>query len=79
MHNSFRVSTLRIIYTNLDLVDLRGFEPLSEQHILGHAKILFVNVLMISQNIRFKAILKPSKAFYRSLWLAIPLRPNKRL
>ncbi len=60
-------------------MDLEGVEPSSEQLILRHAKILFVNVLMISQNIRFKAILSHSDAFSIFLWVADPLKHIKRL
>ena len=45
------------------IVDLAGVEPASKQLILGHAKISYVNVVMISQNIRFKAIFRLSDAF----------------
>ena len=55
-------------------MDLGGVEPPSEQLILGHAKILFVNVKMISQNIRFKAILSHFKTFSLLLWVANPLK-----
>ena len=41
---------------------------------LIHAKILVVNVVMISQNIRFKAILSRSKTFSLLLWVANPLK-----
>ena len=37
-------------------VDVRGFEPLSKQIISYTLYIRFVNVLMISQNIRFKPL-----------------------
>ena len=60
-------------------VDLEGVEPSSEQLILRHAKILFVNVLMISQNTRFKAILSHSDAFSTLLWVAGPLKHIERL
>ena len=60
-------------------MDLGGVEPPSEQLILRHAKILLVNVKMISQNIRFKAIYKLSDAFSMLLWVANPLKHVKRL
>jgi hypothetical protein len=56
------------------LVDLGGVEPPSEQLILGHAKILVVNVLMIGQNTRFKAISRLSDAFSLLLWVANSLK-----
>ena len=59
-------------------VDLGGIEPPSEQHILGHAKILFVNSTMISRRIRFKAISGLSDAFSMLLWVANPLKHIKR-
>ena len=55
-------------------VDLGGFEPPSEQLILRHAKILVVNVVMISQNIRFKAVLRRSETFSLLSWVANPLK-----
>ncbi len=55
-------------------MDLGGFEPPSEQLILGHAKILLVNVVMISQNIRFKAVFSHSETFSLLLWVANPLK-----
>lgn len=39
----------------------------------------FVNVLMISQNIKFKPIYKRSKTFTLPLWVANPLRLCNRL
>ena len=36
-------------------VDVRGVEPLSKQ-IISYTLYIFVNVLMISQNIRFKPL-----------------------
>ena len=60
-------------------MDLEGVEPSSEQLISSHAKILVVNVSMISQNIRFKAILSHSDAFSILLWVAIPLKYIERL
>ena len=49
-------------------------QTLVQQFILGHAKILFVNVLMIGQNIRFKAILSHFETFFLLLWVANPLK-----
>ena len=60
-------------------VDLAGVEPASKQLLLRHAKILVVNVVEISQNIRFKAIFSPSVAFSILSWVAIPLKHIKRL
>ena len=56
-----------------------GFEPMSQWHILGHAKILFVNSTMISRRIRFKAISSLSDAFSMLLRVANPLKYIKRL
>ena len=61
------------------IVDLEGFEPSSKQLLLRHAKILVVNVVEISQNIRFKAIFSLSDAFSILSWVAIPLKHIKRL
>jgi hypothetical protein len=58
----------------MNRVDPGGIEPPSEQCILGHAKILLVNVKMISQNIRFKAIFSHSDAFSLLLWVANPFK-----
>lgn len=55
-----------------------GFEPMSQWHILGHAKILFVNSTMISRRIRFKAISGLSDAFSILLWVANPLKHIRR-
>lgn len=63
----------------MNWVDLGGIEPPSKQLLLRHAKILVVNVLEISQNIRFKAIFSLSAAFSILLWVAIPLKHIKRL
>ena len=62
----------------MNWVDLGGIEPPSEQHILGHAKILFVNSTMISRRILFKAISGLSDAFSMLLWVANPLKHIKR-
>ena len=59
-------------------MDLGGIEPPSEQHILGHAKILFVNSTMISRRILFKAISGLSDAFSMLSWVANPLKHIKR-
>ena len=64
---------------HMNWVDLGGVEPPSKQLLLRHAKILVVNVLGISQNIRFKAIFSLSDAFSTLLWVAIPLKHIKRL
>ena len=56
-----------------------GFEPMSQWHILGHAKILFVNPTMISRRIRFKSISSLSDAFSTLSWVANPLKGIKRL
>ena len=61
------------------IVDLEGFELSSKQLLLRHAKILVVNVLEISQNIRFKAIFSLFDAFSILSWVAIPLKHIKRL
>lgn len=50
-----------------------------QQLILGHAKILVVNVLMISQNIRFKAIYSHSNAFSNTSWVANSFWYHRRL
>ena len=55
-------------------VDPEGFEPSSEQRTSHTLRFFFVNVLMISQNIRFKAILRLSDAFLTLLWVADPLK-----
>ena len=60
------------------LVDLDGMPPSSEQLILEHAKILFVNSTMISRRILFKAISGLSDAFSMLLWVANPLKHIKR-
>ena len=52
--------------------------PSSEQLILEHAQILFVNSTMISRRIRFKAISGLSDAFYILSWVANPLKHIKR-
>ena len=51
-----------------------GIRTLVQQLILGHAKILVVNVVMISQNIRFKAVFSHSETFSLLLWVANPLK-----
>jgi len=66
--------TLRLLRKRTVQVDLGGVEPPSEQHILRHAKILLVNVKMISQNIRFKAISRLSETFSLLSWVANPLK-----
>ena len=69
------------------MVDQGVIETPSRSLILRHAKILVeqtvrfavVNVLEISQNIRFKAIFSLSDAFSILSWVAIPLKHIKRL
>ena len=73
-YNIFYFFLFHIFNVKTLFVDLGGVEPPSEQLILRHAKILVVNVLMISQNIRFKAILSHSDAFSLLLWVANPLK-----
>ena len=53
-------------------VDVRGVEPLSKQ-ITSYTLYILVNVLMISQNIRFKPLQSRSKAFSAASWLITPL------
>ena len=60
-------------------VDLGGIEPPSEQLILGHAKILVVNSVMISHRIRFKPYYSLSKPLFPLSWVANPLKDLKRL
>ena len=59
-------------------VEIEGFEP-SSSHFASYTLKLFVNVLMISKNIRFKAIYVRSKTFIYMCWLAIPTRVYARL
>ena len=53
-------------------VDVRGVEPLSRQ-IISYTLYILVNVLMISQNIRFKPLHSRSKALLAASWLITPL------
>lgn len=53
-------------------VDVRGVEPLSKQ-IVSYTLYILVNVLMISQNIRFKPFQVRSKTFLWHSWLITPL------
>ena len=74
-------------WLNMYMVDQGVIETPSRSLILRHAKILVeqtvrfavVNVLEISQNIRFKAIFSLSDAFSILSWVAIPLKHIKRL
>ena len=79
---SQRYFTERRVYrswypSTLYLVDLGGLEPPSEQHILGHAKILVVNVKMISQNIQFRVSRTLSVIFILLSWVANPFKLYK--
>ena len=56
----------------------RGIRILVFAFCIIHTKTL-VNVLMISQNIRFKAIYVRSKTFICIYWLAIPIYTYIRL
>ena len=60
-------------------MELRGVEPLSNCLSLHMLRFLVVNVVGISQNIRFKAIFSLSDAFSILSWVAIPLKHIKRL
>ena len=53
-------------------VDVSGVEPLSKQ-IISYTLYILVNVLMISQNIRFKPLWSRSKALSAASWLITPL------
>lgn len=53
-------------------VDVRGVEPLSKQ-IISYTLYILVNILMISQNIRFKPLQSRSKALSAASWLITPL------
>jgi len=55
-------------------VDLEGFEPSSNSLFSDTLRFLLVNVVMISQNVRFKAVLKPVQRFSRLLQVANPLK-----
>ena len=81
---ALNVFTSTAFYTNyapilLLLVERTGVEPVSQQFTSHTLRFLLVNVLMISQNIRFKAILSHSDAFLGALWVANPLSTSKRL
>ena len=60
------------------VVDLGGIEPPSEQLILGHAKILVVNSVMISHRIRLSHITASLSRFLPLSWVANPLKDLKR-
>jgi len=66
----------RLLKRNLSVlrrnVDVRGVEPLSKQ-IISYTLYILVNVLMISQNIRFKPLQSRSKALSAASWLITPL------
>ena len=66
----------RLLKRNLSVlrrnVDVRGVEPLSRQ-IISYTLYILVNVLMISQNIRFKPLQSRSKALLAASWLITPL------
>ena len=53
-------------------MDVSGIEPLSRQ-IISYTLYILVNVLMISQNIRFKPFQSRSKALSAASWLITPL------
>ena len=59
--------------------DNGGSNPVSDCLFWDTLRFLVVNVLGISQNIRFKAIFSPSVAFSILSWVAIPLKHIKRL
>lgn len=63
----------------MNWVDLEGFEPSSNSLSWDTLRFLLVNVLMISQNIQFKAIFSHFEAFSSILWVANPLNTFKRL
>ena len=62
----------RLIAGGRRTVDVSGVEPLSKQ-IISYTLYILVNVLMISQDIRFKSSYVRSKTFLRRLWLITPL------
>ena len=66
----------RLLKRNLSVlrrnVDVRGVEPLSKQ-IISYTLYILVNVLMISQNIRFKPLKSRSQALSAASWLITPL------
>ena len=62
----------RLIAGGRRTVDVSGVEPLSKQ-IISYTLYILVNVLMISQNIRFKPLQSRSKALSAASWLITPL------
>lgn len=62
----------RLIAGGRRTVDVSGVEPLSRQ-IISYTLYILVNVLMISQNIRFKPLQSRSKALSAASWLITPL------
>lgn len=84
-YNMPRLFRLSLNIENLSLIDReeetwtcaalpRSLRKLTHAHCT-----FFVNVLMISQNIKFKPIYKRSKTFTLPLWVANPLRLCNRL
>lgn len=65
-------SSNKLITGGRRTVDVSGVEPLSKQ-IISYTLYILVNVLMISQNIRFKPLQSRSKAFSAASWLITPL------
>lgn len=65
-------SSNKLITWGRRTVDVRGVEPLSKQ-IISYTLYILVNVLMISQNIRFKPLQSRSKALSAASWLITPL------
>ena len=78
IYSSYPHKRLRVLLSGTEkcraqlyCVEIEGFEP-SSSHFASYTLKLFVNVLMISQNIRFKAIYVRSKTFIHIYGLAIP-------